>query len=83
MRAQPTARTGLAHPRWQSHVSEVMKPLSLLSLVFENTPAIDFRARDIVWIIRAGIKGWGPGISLATLDMTYSYFHRPGVKKEN
>lgn len=48
MRAQPTAHTIMAHARLQSPVSEVMKPLSLFSLVFENTPAIDFRARDIV-----------------------------------
>lgn len=48
MRAQPTARTSMAHLRWQSPVSEVMNPLSLFSLVFENTPAVDFRARDIV-----------------------------------
>lgn len=56
MRAQPTAHTSMAHPRWQSPVSEVVKPLPLFLLVFENTPAIDFRARDIVWIMQAVIK---------------------------
>lgn len=56
MRAQPTAHTRMAHPRWQSPVSEVLKPLPLFSMVFENTPAIDFRARDIVWIMQVVIK---------------------------
>lgn len=36
MRAEPTARTSMAHLRWQSPVSEVMNPLSLFSLVFET-----------------------------------------------
>lgn len=56
MRAQPTAHTRMAHPSLQSPVSEVLKPLPLFSMVFENTPAIDFRARDIVWIMQAVIK---------------------------